>query len=59
MTSTHFTTDELVMIESYFHQNSSVAKIAVYFTDPRTPSQRALNENPTRILRKDGFQKNQ
>jgi len=26
MTYTHLTTDELVMIESYFHQNQSISK---------------------------------
>jgi len=28
MTYTHLTTDELVMIESYFHQNQSISKTA-------------------------------
>lgn len=37
MTYTHLTTDELVMIESYYHKNISVAKIAIYLNRTRTP----------------------
>lgn len=37
MTYTHLTTDELVMIESYYHQNIKVAKITEYLKRSRTP----------------------
>ena len=37
MTYTHLTTDELVMIESYYHQNIKVAKIAEFLKRSRTP----------------------
>ena len=30
MTYIHLTTDELVMIESYYHQNIKITKIAEY-----------------------------
>ena len=37
MTYTHLTTDELVMIESYYHQNIKVSEIAAYLKRSRTP----------------------
>lgn len=37
MTYTHLTTDELVMIESYFHQNTPVTKIAKFLDRSRQP----------------------
>jgi len=37
MTYTHLTTDELVMMESYYHQNTSVSQIATYLNRTRTP----------------------
>ncbi|WP_034551770.1 IS30 family transposase [Carnobacterium funditum] len=37
MTYTHITMDELVMIESYYHQGIPVAKIATYLNRTRTP----------------------
>jgi len=43
MTYTHLTTDELVMIESYYHQNISVAKIAIYLNRTRTPIYAVIN----------------
>ena len=36
MTYTHLTTDELVMIESYYHQNITVPKISAYLKRSRT-----------------------
>lgn len=43
MTYTHLTTDELVMIESYYHKNISVAKIAIYLNRTRTPIYTVIN----------------
>ena len=43
MTYTHLTTDELVMIESYYHKNIPVAKIAVYLKRTRTPIYNVIN----------------
>lgn len=43
MTYTHLTTDELVMIESYYHQNIKVAKIAAYLKRSRTPIYNVVN----------------
>lgn len=43
MTYTHLTTDELVMIESYYHQNIKIAKIAVYLKQSRTPIYNVIN----------------
>ncbi|SIO16119.1 Transposase and inactivated derivatives, IS30 family [Carnobacterium alterfunditum] len=43
MTYTHLTTDELVMIESYYHRNISVAKIAIYLNRTRTPIYTVIN----------------
>ncbi len=37
MTYTHITMDELVRIESYYHQSIPVAKIATYLNRTRTP----------------------
>lgn len=35
MTYTHFTTDELVMIEAYYHQNSAVTTISAQLNRSR------------------------
>lgn len=43
MTHTHLTTDELVMIESYYHKNIPVAKIAAYLKRTRTPIYNVIN----------------
>ena len=43
MTYTHLTTDELVMVESYYHQNIKVAKIAAYLKRSRTPIYNVIN----------------
>lgn len=43
MTYTHLTTDEVVMIESYFHQNIPVAKIAAYLNRTLTPIYNVIN----------------
>ena len=43
MTYTHLTTDELVMIESYYHKNIPVAKIAAYLKRTRTPIYNVIN----------------
>lgn len=37
MTYTHLPTDELVMIESYYHHNIRVAKVTMYLKQSRTP----------------------
>lgn len=37
MTYTHLTTDELVMIESYYHQNIPVTTISAHLKRSRTP----------------------
>ena len=57
MTFTHLTTDELVMIESYFHQGISVAEIVVYLNRTRTPSQRDLVGNANGLFQKDSLPK--
>lgn len=36
---------------------SNIHDLAIYFADPGTPSQRALNENSNGLLRKDGLPK--
>ncbi|RCO03331.1 IS30 family transposase, partial [Enterococcus faecium] len=43
MTYTHLTTDELVMIESYYHQNIKIVKIAEYLKRSRTPIYNVIN----------------
>ena len=43
MTYTHLTTDELVMIESYYHQNITVSKISAYLKRSRTPIYTVIN----------------
>lgn len=43
MTYTHLTTDELVMIESYYHKNVPITKIAVYLNRTRTPIYNVVN----------------
>ncbi|SIO32342.1 hypothetical protein SAMN05878443_2380 [Carnobacterium alterfunditum] len=43
MTCTHRTTDELVMIESYYHQNILVVQIAAYLNRTRTPIYTVIN----------------
>jgi len=43
MTYTHINTDELVMIESYYHQNIPVAKIATYLNRTRTPIYKVID----------------
>ncbi len=43
MTYTHLTTDELVMIESYYHQNVPITKIAAYLNRTRTPIYNVVN----------------
>lgn len=43
MTYSHLTTDELVMIESYYHQNISVAMIAERLRRSRQPIYNVIN----------------
>ena len=43
MTYIHLTTDELVMIESYYHQNIKITKIAEYLKRSRTPIYNVIN----------------
>jgi IS30 family transposase len=43
MTYTHLTTDELVMIESYYHQNTSVTRIAERLNRSRQPIYNVIN----------------
>ena len=43
MTYTHLTTDELMMIESYYHQNTPVAIIAAHLNRSRQPIYNVIN----------------
>ena len=43
MSYTHLTNDELVMIESYYHQKISVAQIATFLNRTRTPIYTVIN----------------
>ena len=43
MTYTHLTTDELVMIESYYHQHIPVSTIASRLKRSRTPIYNVIN----------------
>ena len=43
MTYAHFTTDELAMIEAYFHQKTPVAIIAVRLKRSRQPIYNVIN----------------
>ena len=36
---------------------TSIILLSIYFSDPGTPSQRALNENSNGLLRRDGLPK--
>lgn len=42
---------------SNWHSNSNHNDVSIYFADPRTPSQRGLNEHSNGLLRKDGLSK--
>ncbi|WP_425268525.1 DDE-type integrase/transposase/recombinase [Enterococcus faecium] len=44
MTYTHLTTDELVMIESYYHQNIKIVKIVEYLKRCRRPIYYGFNQ---------------
>ena len=43
MTYTHLTTDELVMIEAYYHQNTPVTRIAERLSRSRQPIYNVIN----------------
>ena len=45
--------ERILQLESVSNQQD----IAIYYADPGTPSQRALNENSNGLLRKDGLPK--
>lgn len=43
MTYTRFPTDELVMIEAYYHQSVPVVKIEAYLKQTKTPIYTVIN----------------